>query len=274
MGIFSKIFGRDKPNALSIEQLEEILIKADVSPVAAARIAGKIRAKNPADFDTLVLALRNEITDIIKPLEKKLELPPHAVVMIAGVNGAGKTTTIGKLAHLWRDKKIEIGACDTFRAAATEQLAAFAQKTGAGFTFGNNSDPAAVAYQAVQKDADATILDTAGRLGTRSDLMDELPKIIRVVQKIKPDAPHEIWLVLDGTTGQNMLNQIKAFQDKIPLTGLVITKLDGTARAGALISYAVAEKSPLPVIFTTNGEGISDIAPFDAQAFARNLTDI
>ncbi|MDR0449484.1 MAG: signal recognition particle-docking protein FtsY [Rickettsiales bacterium] len=274
MSLFAKIFGRDKPGRLSIEQLEEILIAGDVSPGAAQKIASKVRAKNPENFDSLVAALRGEIANIIRPLEKKFEPAPHEVIMIAGVNGAGKTTTIGKLANLWRDKKIEIGACDTFRAAATEQLSAFAEKTGAGFTCGSNSDPASVAFQAVQKNADITIIDTAGRLGTRSDLMDELPKIVRVVKKINPDAPHEIWLVLDGTTGQNIMSQIKAFGEKVPLTGLIITKLDGSARAGALISYAVAEARPLPVVFTTNGEKISDIAPLSAEAFAARLTDI
>ncbi|MCL2629808.1 MAG: signal recognition particle-docking protein FtsY [Alphaproteobacteria bacterium] len=274
MGFFSKIFGGNKPSAISIEQLEEILITNDVSPTAAEKIVSKIRSKNPKDFDSLVTALNDELTEILKPLERKLELPARSVIMIAGVNGAGKTTTIGKLANLWSGKKIEIGACDTFRAAATEQLSAFADKTGAGFTCGSNCDPASVAFQTVQKDFDIGIIDTAGRLGTRQDLMDELPKIIRVIKKVMPEAPDEVWLVLDGTTGQNMINQIKSFGDKIPLTGLIVTKLDGTARGGALVSYAAGEKSPIPVIFTANGESLNDIKSFDSSEFARGLTAV
>ncbi|MDR2685329.1 MAG: signal recognition particle-docking protein FtsY [Rickettsiales bacterium] len=270
MSLFTKIFGRNKPDAISAEQLEEILIAGDVAPIDATRIriARKVRGEN---FDAMRDSLIVEISAILKPLERKLELPERAVIMMAGVNGAGKTSTIGKLANLWKGRKIVIGAGDTFRAAATEQLAEFARLTGAGFISGNNADPASVAYKTLEQDFDIAIIDTAGRLGTRGDLMDELPKIIRVMKKLISDAPHESWLVLDGTTGQNMTQQIRAFGEKIPLTGLVITKLDGTARAGAIISYALAEKSPLPIMFTTNGEGLSDITAFDAEGFARNL---
>lgn len=271
MGIFSKLFGRKKPDKISKEQLEEILIQADVSPVAAAKIIGRVRGEN---FDEMVASLRSEIAAMLRPLEQQFALPARSVVMVAGVNGAGKTTTIGKLLNLWREKSIVVGACDTFRAAASEQLENFAKKSDAKFICGANSDPASVAFRAVQEDSDIAIIDTAGRLGTRGDLMDELPKIIRVIKKIIPDAPHEIWLVLDGTTGQNMLNQIKSFGEKVPLTGLIITKIDGAARAGALISYAATTDAPLPVRFVANGEGIADIAPFSAENFAQQLVEI
>ena len=196
-----------------------------------------------------------------------------------GVNGAGKTTTIGKLAKQFIDsgKRVVIGACDTFRAAANEQLAEWATRAGAKLICGDK-DPAAAAYKTIElaqnENADIVILDTAGRLHNRTDLMDELSKIIRVVKKLDESAPHETLLVLDGTTGQNGAAQIEYFDRAAKLSGLVVTKMDSTSKGGFLVTYAAAGARPLPVFAVGMGEKIGDMRPFDADDYLKKLLDL
>ncbi len=201
------------------------------------------------------------------------------VVLVVGVNGNGKTTTIGKLAHQLRaqGKKVTLVAADTFRAAAVEQLQVWATRTGAEFVRGvTNADPASVAYQgveaAIKSGADVVFVDTAGRLHTKDELMAELAKITKVIRKLIPDAPHHVLQVLDATTGQNALAQIKAFHEVAGVTGLVVTKLDGTAKAGIIL--ALAEQFKLPIHAIGVGEGVDDLQPFTASDFARALVGL
>jgi fused signal recognition particle receptor len=194
------------------------------------------------------------------------------VVMVAGVNGAGKTTSIGKLAHAWKSegKTVLLGAGDTFRAAAREQLMVWGERNQIDVIAQAQGDPSAVAYDAVSaavaRRVDVVIVDTAGRLPTQLHLMEELKKVKRVMAKAMADAPHEVWLVIDGGTGQNAIAQVKAFDDALGLSGLVVTKLDGTAKGGVLL--AIAKARPIPVRYVGVGEGIEDLQPFDAKAFA------
>jgi len=193
-------------------------------------------------------------------------------VMVAGVNGAGKTTSIGKLAHAWKSegKTVLLGAGDTFRAAAREQLMVWGERNQIDVIAQAQGDPSAVAYDAVSaavaRRVDVVIVDTAGRLPTQLHLMEELKKVKRVMAKAMADAPHEVWLVIDGGTGQNAIAQVKAFDDALGLSGLVVTKLDGTAKGGVLL--AIAKARPIPVRYVGVGEGIEDLQPFDAKAFA------
>jgi signal recognition particle-docking protein FtsY len=206
-------------------------------------------------------------------------LLPKVILMI-GANGAGKTTTIGKLVSQWVEagKKVVVGACDTFRAAAGGQLAEWAARGGAELVCGNTNDPAAAAYAAVDSaiktGADIVILDTAGRLHNRSDLMDELAKIIRVIKKLDESAPHEVWLVLDSTFGQNALAQIEYFDKTAALTGLILTKTDSTSRGGFLVGYAADTKNPLPVVAIGTGEKSADLSAFSASEYLNRLLDI
>jgi fused signal recognition particle receptor len=192
--------------------------------------------------------------------------------MVAGVNGAGKTTSIGKLAHAWKSegKTVLLGAGDTFRAAAREQLMVWGERNQVDVIAQAQGDPSAVAYDAVSaavaRRIDVVIVDTAGRLPTQLHLMEELKKVKRVMAKAMADAPHEVWLVIDGGTGQNAIAQVKAFDDALGLSGLVVTKLDGTAKGGVLL--AIAKARPIPVRYVGVGEGIEDLQPFDAKAFA------
>jgi fused signal recognition particle receptor len=192
--------------------------------------------------------------------------------MVAGVNGAGKTTSIGKLAHAWKSegKTVLLGAGDTFRAAAREQLMVWGERNQIDVIAQAQGDPSAVAYDAVSaavaRRVDVVIVDTAGRLPTQLHLMEELKKVKRVMAKAMADAPHEVWLVIDGGTGQNAIAQVKAFDDALGLSGLVVTKLDGTAKGGVLL--AIAKARPIPVRYVGVGEGIEDLQPFDAKAFA------
>jgi fused signal recognition particle receptor len=195
--------------------------------------------------------------------------------MVAGVNGAGKTTSIGKLAHAWQaeGKKILLGAGDTFRAAARKQLMVWGERNGVDVISQAQGDPAAVAFDAVNaglaRGVDLVLVDTAGRLPTQLHLMEELKKVKRVMAKAIADAPHQVWLVIDGGTGQNAIAQVKAFDDALGLTGLVVTKLDGTAKGGVLL--AIAKARPIPVHYIGVGEAIEDLQPFDAKAFAQAL---
>ena len=263
------------------EELESALLMSDAGMDATQYLLDKLRSKVKEDklLDAAAVkaALKELMVDLLRPLEKPLELGRHEplVMMIAGVNGAGKTTTIGKLAkHMQRfEQSVLLAAGDTFRAAAREQLMVWGQRNNVTVISQASGDPAAVAFDAVQsgraRGVDVVMVDTAGRLPTQLHLMEELKKIKRVIGKGMEDAPHEVLLVIDGNTGQNALAQVKAFDDALSLTGLVITKLDGTAKGGILA--AIARTRPVPVYFIGVGEKLEDLQPFSADEFAEAL---
>lgn len=259
------------------DELESALLMADAGVDATRELLDALKKRVRADAITDVLqvkgVLRELMITLLLPLEKSMVLGQHQplVVMIAGVNGAGKTTTIGKLAkHLQTHHlKVLLAAGDTFRAAAREQLTAWGERNQVDVISQESGDPAAVAFDAVQagraRGMDVVMIDTAGRLPTQLHLMDELKKIKRVIAKSMDTAPHEVLLVIDGNTGQNALAQVKAFDDAIGLTGLIVTKLDGTAKGGVLA--AIARIRPVPVYFIGVGEAIDDLQPFVASDF-------
>lgn len=269
------------------DDVETALLTADVGSQASADLMRDVRQEIKArglNDDSPPQALRQAVADCIERALSPLAADgfngatPTAVpsvVMVAGVNGAGKTTSIGKLAHAWKSagKTVLLGAGDTFRAAAREQLMVWGQRNQVDVISQAQGDPSAVAFDAVSagvaRRVDVVIVDTAGRLPTQLHLMEELKKVKRVMAKALPDAPHEIWLVIDGGTGQNAIAQVKAFDDALGLSGLVVTKLDGTAKGGVLL--AIAKARPIPVRYIGVGEGIEDLQPFDAQAFAAAL---
>ena len=263
------------------DELEAALLMADAGMPATefllTNLRRKVREDKLLDAAAVKGALKLLLRDMLKPLEKPLELGRHEpmVMMIAGVNGAGKTTTIGKLAkHMQRyEQSVLLAAGDTFRAAAREQLMVWGQRNNVSVISQESGDPAAVAFDAVQagkaRGMDVVMIDTAGRLPTQLHLMDELKKIKRVLTKGMEGAPHEILLVIDGNTGQNALAQVKAFDDALQLTGLVITKLDGTAKGGVLA--AIARSRPIPVYFIGVGEKVDDLQPFSADEFVEAL---
>jgi fused signal recognition particle receptor len=278
------VLARGGVKAGSLEELEELLLEADFGVPTTLRLVedverlaerGHIRTQ-----DEFLEALRSGIESALRAgnAEPTLRLATDTptVILVLGVNGAGKTTFIGKLTHLLRrqGKRVVIGAADTFRAGAIDQLRVWAQRAGADFVGGRaGSDPAAVAFDAIDaavtRDVDVVVIDTAGRLHTSGGLMDELKKVARVIAKRLPGAPHESLLVLDGTIGQNALAQARTFSAAVPVTGLVVTKLDGTARGGIVV--AVHEAIDAPVKFLGVGEDIDDLVPFDAAAFSREL---
>ncbi len=263
------------------EELESALLMADAGMDATQFLLDglrrKVKEEKLLDAPAVKNALRILMTDLLRPLEKPLELGRHEplVMMIAGVNGAGKTTTIGKLAkHMQKyQQSVLLAAGDTFRAAAREQLMVWGQRNNITVIAQESGDPAAVAFDAVQsgkaRKMDVVMVDTAGRLPTQLHLMEELKKIKRVLGKGMEGAPHDIVLVIDGNTGQNALAQVKAFDDALTLTGLVITKLDGTAKGGVLA--AIARTRPVPVYFIGVGEKIEDLQPFNAAEFVDAL---
>ena len=277
------IFTNRKLDAESVADLENALVRVDLGAGLSHRVAAAIAEgrydMNIAPYDLRIL-LSKEIGRILKPSEKPLAIDRTKkpfVVLVAGVNGTGKTTTIGKIANRLRKDglKIVLAAGDTFRAAAIEQLQVWGQRTGSEvIARETGSDAAGLAYDALararEQNADVLLIDTAGRLQNKAGLMAELEKIVRVIKKLDASAPHAVLLVLDATTGQNALSQVEAFKATVPLTGLVMTKLDGTAKGGILV--ALADKFNLPVHFIGVGEDASDLQPFDAQAFARALT--
>jgi fused signal recognition particle receptor len=275
------IFGTAMLDDTLYDELEMALLTSDVGIEATEQLlydlrekVGRDRLNRPEDIRS---ALRDLLADMLKPLEKRLEIGRHhpLVMMIAGVNGAGKTTTIGKLArHLQaHGQSVLLAAGDTFRAAAREQLAVWGDRNQITVISQQSGDPAAIAFDAVQsasaKGIDIVMVDTAGRLPTQLHLMEELKKVQRVIGKSRDAAPHEVLLVIDGNTGQNALAQVKAFDDALKLTGLIVTKLDGTARGGILA--AIAKTRPLPVYFIGVGEKIEDLQPFVAEEFAQAL---
>lgn len=270
------------------EELEASLLMADAGTSATAQLLAELKRRVKLEQATEPAAVRHllaqALTDLLQPLEKPLVLEPRAdgplVVMVAGVNGAGKTTTIGKLTHHMAQAgaTVLLAAADTFRAAAREQLGVWADRNQVDIVSQQGADPAAVAFDAVQagraRGKDVVMVDTAGRLPTQLHLMEELRKIKRVVQKAEPTAPHEVWLVIDGNTGQNALAQVKAFDEALGLTGLIVTKLDGTAKGGVLAAIAVWARQAqrqVPVYFIGVGEKLQDLQPFVAREFAEAL---
>jgi fused signal recognition particle receptor len=274
------IFTKRKLDQATLDELEELLIQADLGAGTAAKLVGafgKTRFGQEIAPEEVKSALAGEIAKILEPVAQPLtptEKP--SVVLVVGVNGSGKTTTIGKLAQLYREdgKKVMLAAGDTFRAAAVEQLQIWGERVGAPvIAKGAGADPAGLAYEALEgaraEGIDILLIDTAGRLHTKSNLMEELRKVIRVLRKLDASAPHHCLLVLDATTGQNALAQVETFKQMVDVTGLVVTKLDGTAKGGVLV--AIADKFKLPVHAIGIGEKASDLRPFSAEAFARGL---
>jgi fused signal recognition particle receptor len=281
----SSLMGASKLDAASIEEVEDALIGADLGTKSAARLAEAMRKHKfdgPVTSDSLAAALADSIAEILRPVTTPLVLDsehrPH-VLLLVGVNGSGKTTTAGKLAQQWhqQDKTVMLAAGDTFRAAAVEQLQIWGDRTGTKVIAGDEGvDAAALVYAALEtaqkEQADILIIDTAGRLQNRTELMDELAKIVRVIRKLDKSAPHDSVIVLDGTVGQNALSQVKAFQQAADVSGLIVTKLDGSAKGGVVV--ALAEEFGLPVHAVGVGEGADDLQPFDAQEFANALTGV
>ena len=281
----SSLMGATKLDAASLEEVEDALIGADLGTKSAARLADAMRKHKfdgPVTSDSLAAALADAIAEILHPVATPL-VPdpmhrPH-VLLLVGVNGSGKTTTAGKLAQQWHQqgKTVMLAAGDTFRAAAIEQLQIWGDRTGTQVIAGDQGgDAAALAYAALEKaqkeQVDILIIDTAGRLQNRTELMDELAKIVRVIRKLDSSAPHDSVIVLDGTVGQNALSQVKAFQQAADVSGLIVTKLDGSAKGGVVV--ALAEEFGLPVHAVGVGEGADDLQPFDAQEFANALTGV
>lgn len=275
------VFTGTKIDEALYEELEEALLMADTGVKATTHLLNDLRRRVKEARATEPAAVREllieAITALLRPLEKALVIGQHkpTVIMVAGVNGAGKTTSIGKLArHLaTQQASVLLAAADTFRAAAREQLAVWADRNFVEIISQEGGDPAAVSFDAVNagraRGKDVVLVDTAGRLPTQLHLMEELKKIRRVVQKADPTAPHEVLLVIDGNTGQNALTQVKAFDDALGLTGLIVTKLDGTAKGGVLA--AIAQERPIPVYFIGVGEKLEDLETFDAREFAQAL---
>ncbi len=273
------IFTKRKLDSEMLQELEDALIQADLGVDMAIRITEEVaRGRYDTEIapEEVRAVLGAEVAKVLEPMAQPLELDsanrPH-VILVVGVNGTGKTTTIGKLSHQFAQarKSVVIAAGDTFRAAAIDQLQIWGDRTGAPVVSGKEgADAAGLAYdaleQARERDADVLLIDTAGRLQNKTDLMEELAKIVRVVKKLDESAPHSVLLVLDATTGQNAVSQAQAFQEIAGVTGIIMTKLDGTARGGILV--AIAEKFALPIHAIGVGETVEDLQPFDAYDFA------
>ncbi|MDE0808136.1 MAG: signal recognition particle-docking protein FtsY [Alphaproteobacteria bacterium] len=282
VGGITALFNKKKLDAATLQELEDLLITSDLGVATAAKLTANLAREK---FDKEVTdeevreAFAADITEILAPVAEPLEINPSNrphVVLVCGVNGSGKTTTIGKLAQQWKTegKTVWLAAGDTFRAAAIEQLQVWGQSAGVPVVARpQGSDPAALAFDAMNEargaGADVLMIDTAGRLQNRAELMDELAKVVRVIKKQAPDAPHDCLLVLDGTVGQNAHNQVKVFREMVDVSGLIVTKLDGSARGGVVV--ALAEDFGLPVHAVGVGEQPDDLRPFEARAFARGL---
>ena len=278
----TETFTKRKLDDAALEELEELLISADLGPAVAARIIKSFRRTRfgqDVSAPEIRRALAAEIAEILAPVAQPLVIDAQKkpfVILLVGVNGTGKTTTIGKLAQFYRESGLNpmLVAGDTFRAAAVEQLQIWGERTNSKVITGlPDSDPASLAFEALERaqsaQSDLLLIDTAGRLHNKTALMDELRKIIRVIKKRDPTAPHAILLTLDATTGQNAITQVKTFKEMVDVTGLIVTKLDGTARAGILV--ALAEAVALPVHAIGVGEQAADLRPFNAEDFARSL---
>jgi fused signal recognition particle receptor len=280
----SGLFGAGAIDPVLFETLESALLASDVG-VDATRflLAGlRERARRLQTAGQLKAELRAMLVETLAPLEQPLDFAGKKprIIMLAGVNGSGKTTSIGKLARYLQNQGLSVllAAGDTFRAAAREQLAAWGEKNAVAVVAQSGGDPGAVVFDAIaaarSRGIDVVIADTAGRLPTQLHLMEEISRIKRVIAKAEPGAPHEAWLVLDANTGQNALNQVKAFDDALGLTGLILTKLDGSAKGGVVCAIALARSQrPLPLRFVGVGEGIDDLRPFAADEFVAALLD-
>ena len=280
-GSISAIFTKRRLDQETLDELEDALVVADLGVDTARQLVGKLkRERYGTDIgdEEVRQILAGEIARMLRPYA--LPIPARAVkpqvILICGVNGTGKTTTVGKLAKMATDAglKVVLAAADTFRAAAVEQLQVWGERNGVPVIAAKQgTDPAALAFTALERarqdGADLLMIDTAGRLHNKAALMDELKKIIRVIRKLDPAAPHDVLLVLDGTTGQNAHRQVEVFKEMVDITGLVVTKLDGTAKGGVVVS--LAERFKLPVHAVGVGETIDDLKPFEAESFARAL---
>nr|WP_321253663.1 signal recognition particle-docking protein FtsY [uncultured Ruegeria sp.] len=291
-GVLGRLFNRGDTQVVvrrtldddMLEQLEELLIASDMGVDTALRVTANMaegRFGRKLSTQEIKQLLAQEVTRVMEPVAKPLPIYPKRpqVVLVVGVNGSGKTTTIGKLASQFKSagKKVVIAAGDTFRAAAVEQLQVWGDRAGVPvLTAPEGSDPASLAFDALTRaqneEADLLMIDTAGRLQNRADLMEELAKIVRVIRKVDDTAPHNTLLVLDATTGQNALSQVETFRKLADVSGLVMTKLDGTAKGGVLV--ALADKFGLPIHAIGVGEQIDDLAPFDPEEFAAALTGL
>lgn len=280
----TSIFTKRKLDAEMLDELEDLLIRADMGAATAAKIVAKLKQER---FDKEVTSeevrefLAAEIATILQPYAKPLSVDdakPH-IVLVVGVNGNGKTTTIGKITKQLKaeGKSVMLAAVDTFRAAAVEQLQVWGERSGVEVVAGaQNADPASVAYAAVESaqaaGVDVLLMDTAGRLQNKANLMAELQKVIKVIKKMDESAPHSVVQILDATTGQNAVSQVKTFKELVEVTGLIVTKLDGTAKAGVVV--ALAEQFKLPIHAIGVGEGIDDLRAFDATEFAKSLSGV
>ncbi len=263
----------------ALESLEEALILSDMGAVVSAELMGKLNQKKPQSVEEAKAILLQDICNILQPCSKQFVIDATQkpfVILMAGVNGTGKTTTIGKLAAQYQKQgfQVSMAAADTFRMAAIEQLMAWGKKNNCSvYTSHMGADPAGTAYdaymQAIKNKDDILLIDTAGRLQNKKELMAELQKIIRVIKKINPDAPHATLLTLDATTGQNAISQVAAFQEMVQVNGLIMSKLDGTAKGGILV--ALAKQFGLPIYFTGVGEKIDDLLTFDSVDYTKSL---
>lgn len=275
------IAGKSRVDDDTLDAIEEALVESDMGVDTTLKVIDALEERVSRDkymsFDELVGLLRSEISKLIPDSSRPFDFSKKPyVVLVVGVNGVGKTTTIGKLAAMLRrqGKSVIIGAADTFRAAAVDQLSIWAERAGVSIVKqGMGSDPASVAYDsvsaAVARNADVVLIDTAGRLHNRIDLMNELTKIRNVIRKVVPDGPHDVLLVVDASTGQNAFSQAKEFARATDITGLVVTKLDGTAKGGVVVG--VSDQYRIPVKFIGTGEGIDDIKEFDREDFVATL---
>ncbi|MFZ9615671.1 MAG: signal recognition particle-docking protein FtsY [Fluviibacter sp.] len=282
-GSVRSLFARGQVDDELLEELEALLLSADVGVEATIILIEDLRQRarkqNLQTPESIQAAMVDCLTDLLQPLEAPLQITPPPgspfVIMVAGINGAGKTTTLGKLAHHFQaaGHSVLLAAGDTFRAAAREQLQAWGERNNVTVIAQEGGDPSAVIFDAVHaakaRGIDIVLADTAGRLPTQMHLMDEIAKIRRVITKAEETAPHEVLLVLDGTIGQNAIGQVKAFDKSIGVTGLVITKLDGSAKGGVIA--AIAKQCPKPVRYIGVGEQVEDLQPFSARAFAEAL---
>jgi fused signal recognition particle receptor len=271
-------WGAGKEIEARFAEIEEVLLTADVGLKATQALLAKLRAqaRELTDADALRRALRDDMRAVLANGEPPQAAAKPYVILVAGVNGVGKTTTIGKLAQRYSQagKKVLLVAADTFRAAASEQLERWAHRVGVDCVrHQSGADPSAVAFDgikaAVARDVDVLIVDTAGRLHVKANLIEELKKVARIIGRQLAGAPHEVLLVIDATTGQNAINQARVFQEALSLTGIVLTKLDGTAKGGAV--FAIRAELGVPIRYVGFGEGIDDLAPFDADAFVDAL---
>ncbi|MCH1385857.1 MAG: signal recognition particle-docking protein FtsY [Flavobacteriaceae bacterium] len=274
------VAGKSTVDAAVLDQLEEILISADIGVDTTLKIIDLLEKRVSKDkymgTEDLHVILREEIANLLQSFDEESQLTKPLVTLVVGVNGAGKTTTIGKLAHLYKaaGKKVLLGAADTFRAAAVDQLVAWAERVGVAIVKQKmGSDPASVAYDAVKaglaQGMDHIIIDTAGRLHNKVNLMNELSKIKRVIQKAIPEAPHQVLLVLDGSTGQNAFEQARQFAETTEISALAITKLDGTAKGGVVIG--ISDQLSVPVKYIGVGEGADDMQEFQPNEFVDSL---